>query len=73
MVIKTNRIAPVARVFPSSATASFPPERFCAMMPEPMTQANRKKEPTASATSLLKRGGMSDGKGIAAKLTAARC
>src|SRR5438094_3338904 len=49
MVIRTNSIAPVASVLPRSAIASFPRDRFSAMMPEPITQANRKKEPKASA------------------------
>ena len=42
-------MAPVAMVFPSRATASFPPDRCSAMIPEPMTVANRKKEPRPSA------------------------
>ena len=51
MVISTNRMAPVARVLPSSATAALPPASASAMMPEPMTVANRKKEPRPSAAS----------------------
>src|SRR5687768_10597584 len=49
MVISTNNMAPVARVLPSSATAAFPPASASAMMPDPMTVANRKKEPSPSA------------------------
>jgi hypothetical protein len=57
IVISTNRIAPVASVFPSRATASFPPDRLSAMIPEPITQANRKNEPTPSAVTLRARPG----------------
>ena len=39
---------------------SLPPDRFCAMIPEPMTQAKRKKEPTPSA--VMRR--LSGGSGI---------
>src|SRR6185369_8045956 len=49
MVISTKRIAPVASVLPSRAMASFPLLRFWAMIPEPITHAKRKKEPTPSA------------------------
>jgi hypothetical protein len=56
IVISTNSIAAVAIVLPSSATASLPFDRFSAMMPEPITVAKRKKEPTASAASLRARG-----------------
>src|SRR5687768_12162977 len=51
IVISTNRIAAVAAVSPSSAMASFPCDRFAAMIPEPMTQANKKTDPTPSAAS----------------------
>src|SRR5688572_29894075 len=47
--MSTNRIAPVAMALASNATASFPAARFAAMIPEPITQANRKNEPTPSA------------------------
>src|SRR5689334_12948840 len=50
MAIKTTRIAPVAIVLPSSAMATFPPARFCAMMPEPTTVATSIKVPRNSAT-----------------------
>jgi hypothetical protein len=49
--IRTNRIAPVASVLASSAMATFPPASASAMIPEPITAANRKKDPTASAAS----------------------
>src|ERR671919_3133875 len=51
MAISTNRIAPVANVLPSRAMATFPPASCSAMMPDPITVANRKKQPTASAAS----------------------
>ena len=50
IVISTNRIAPVASVFPSIATATLPPENRSAMMPEPITVANSQKLPRASAS-----------------------
>src|SRR5205085_5546571 len=53
IVISTNRIAPVATVLPSKAMASFPPDRCSAMIPEPITVANRKKAPTPSAARRL--------------------
>ena len=68
MVIRTNRIAPVASVFASRATASFPADRFAAMIPEPITPAKRKNEPTPSATSLRPSGGMSGSDGIRVRL-----
>ena len=64
MVISTNRIAPVASVLPSRATASFPPARFSAMIPEPITVANRKKEPSPSAASRRASGGRSGKAGL---------
>jgi hypothetical protein len=57
MVINTNRIAPVARLWPSNAIPSFPPDRFVAMIPEPITQANRKNDPTPSAAMRRASGG----------------
>src|SRR6185369_12029055 len=60
MAISTNRIAPVASVLPSRATASLPWLRFCAMIPEPITVAKRKKEPTPSAARRRTRGGSGD-------------
>lgn len=51
-VIRTTRIAPVARVLPSSATASLPLARFSPMMPEPITVASSSSVPRASARSL---------------------
>ena len=51
MVISTNSMAPVAILLPSSATASFPADSYAAMIPEPITAANRKKEPSPSAAS----------------------
>src|SRR5829696_8458002 len=59
-VMRTKRIAPVATVLASSATASLPRDKFSAMIPEPITVANRKNEPTPSAASLRPRGGRSD-------------
>ena len=53
MVISTARMAPVASVLPISATASFPPARFSAMIPEPTTVASRNRVPSASAASFL--------------------
>src|SRR5687768_7105120 len=49
IVISTNSMAPVAMVLASRATASFPPASRSAMIPEPITQANRKKAPSPSA------------------------
>src|SRR4051812_3273352 len=59
IAISTNSIAAVARVLASRATASFPWERFSAMMPEPITVANRKKAPSPSAASRRPRPGPS--------------
>ena len=49
MVMITTRMAPVASVLQSSASASFPPDSFAAMMPEPMTAATSNAVPRASA------------------------
>src|SRR5687768_9395 len=51
IAISTNSMAAVAAVLPSKAIASLPPERFAAITPEPMTQANRKNAPRPSAAS----------------------
>ncbi len=51
IVISTTRIAPVGIVFPSSATATFPPASRSAMMPEPTTVARSEKVPSHSAIS----------------------
>src|SRR5689334_6127529 len=58
MAMSTNRIAPVASVLPSKAIASFWGDRFWAMIPEPITQAKRKKEPVASAAMRRARSGV---------------
>ena len=39
----TYRIAPVAIVFPNSATASLPADKLSPMIPEPITVATKKK------------------------------
>ena len=49
MVMMTTSTAPVAMVLHSSASASFPPASFSAMMPEPTTAITRKNVPSASA------------------------
>ena len=51
LFIKTKRIAPVEIVFPNKATASFPWERFLAIIPDPITTAAKKKVPTNSTIS----------------------
>src|SRR5262249_47626918 len=48
-VMSTNRMAPVASALASSASASFPPAKRSAMMPEPTTVATRSPVPAASA------------------------
>src|ERR1700677_1522121 len=48
--ISATRAAPVAIVFARRATATFPPASLSPMMPDPMTAANRKAVPRASAT-----------------------
>jgi hypothetical protein len=48
--IRTASIAPVGKVLARSASASFPAERRCAIMPEPTT-AEQKGVPSASAAS----------------------
>src|SRR5687767_10178947 len=63
MVIRTNRIDPVAMVLASRATASFPPASRSAMIPEPITQANRKKAPIPSAASRRPSGGVGSDSG----------
>ena len=50
MVMSTASIAPVASVFPSRASASFPCERLSPMMPEPTTVVSNKRVPSASAS-----------------------
>ena len=45
----TYRIAPVAIVFPNSATASLPADKLSPMIPEPITVATKKKVPKNSA------------------------
>ena len=52
MVINTARMAPVASVLPSRATASLPSARFSAMIPEPTTVASSSSVPRASAANL---------------------
>ena len=49
--ISATNTAPVARVFASSAMATFPPASRSPMMPEPTTPASRSAVPTASAVS----------------------
>src|SRR5688572_24683624 len=49
--IMTTSIAPVARVFASSATATFPPLRRSPIIPEPTTAERRSIVPVASAAS----------------------
>jgi len=49
----TYRMAPGARGWPRKAMATFPPASFSAITPEPITVANRKKEPMPSAASRL--------------------
>src|SRR5687767_6434540 len=61
MVIITNRIAPVAMVLASSATATLPPLSASAITPEPITPANRKKLPTPSAASRRPSAGAASG------------
>ena len=39
----TYRIAPVAIVFPNSATASLPADKLSPMIPEPITVATKKR------------------------------
>ncbi len=51
--IKAIKPAPVASVLASKATAVFPPESVCAMMPEPTTTASKKAVPKNSATMRL--------------------
>src|SRR5262245_31260258 len=46
--ISTVSIAPVGRVLHSKASAPFPPDRRCAMMPEPITVASKNAVPIAS-------------------------
>ena len=48
--MSTVRIAPVGSVLHSKASASFPPESRCAMIPEPITVASRNVVPRASET-----------------------
>ena len=48
--MRTTRPAPMAAVVPMSATPSFPPDRFTAMMPAPMITASRPAVPRNSAT-----------------------
>src|SRR5687767_5705540 len=50
MAISTTRMAPVAMVLPSSATATFPPARRSAMIPDPTTVATSIHVPRNSAT-----------------------
>ena len=50
--IKTTRIAPVAMVLPSSAIPSLFGDKVSPMIPEPITQANRKAVPISSPVSL---------------------
>ena len=50
----TNKIAPVARVFPKSAIATLPWDRFSPIIPEPITVAMRKKVPMNSEAYFLK-------------------
>ena len=45
----TNKIAPVAIVFPNNATASLPADKSSPMIPEPITVATKKKVPKNSA------------------------
>ena len=45
----TNKIAPVAIVFPNKARASLPADKSFAMIPEPITVATKKKVPKNSA------------------------
>lgn len=47
----------VAMVLPSSAMPSFPADSLAAMIPEPITQAKRKNDPTASAATRRPNGG----------------
>ena len=54
IVIKTTSPAPVETVMPSSAMAVLPPERLSPMMPEPMTIANNRAVPRASAVIFFK-------------------
>src|SRR5665809_15098 len=49
IAISTTRIAPVAAVLHSNASATLPPESCSAMMPEPTIAARRKAAPTPSA------------------------
>ena len=49
IVTSANRIAPVASVLPSSATATFPPADRSAMIPDPTTVANRIRLPSANS------------------------
>ena len=55
MVISTNRIAPVASVLAEQRDGVVSADRRSAMIPEPITQANRKKAPTPSAASAPRR------------------
>ena len=48
----TYRIAPVAIVFPNSATASLPADKLSPMIPEPITVATKKKVPKNSIEEL---------------------
>src|SRR5688572_18210260 len=50
MAINTTRMAPVAIVLPSRATATFPSASRSAMMPEPTTVATSSQVPRHSAT-----------------------
>ena len=45
----TNKIAPVAIVFPNKAKASLPADKSSPMIPEPITVATKKKVPKNSA------------------------
>ena len=53
LFIKTYNMAPVAMVFPNNAKASFPFERFSAIIPEPTTTETRKKVPRNSTKIFL--------------------
>src|SRR5688572_21489419 len=59
MVISTNNMAPVASVLASSAIASFPRDRFSALIPEPITVAKRRNAPSPSAARRLESAGRS--------------
>jgi hypothetical protein len=53
--MSATRAAPVAMVFSSKASETFPEESLSAMMPDPTTAASKKAVPIASAISFFVR------------------